>query len=202
MMRGVDARAKLDGADFSAADLTGAKLHGVNVQGAKLSTAIAEWLDLSADGDGKAKIEDADVARFLAGRLDGRPEPGVRYFGEGDVLRDASLEFGEGSRIHIDSRFEKCTIALADDADLVIGEAGVLKQCHIRGGGNVTIHGKFFERESPGITGARSLLVSSQGALVGTVEQAPDSTRFGFEPGCKLRLRIVRSRSATERSGY
>jgi hypothetical protein len=124
----------------------------------------------------------------------------VRYFGQGDVLRDASLEFGDGSRIQIDSRFEKCNITLGDDTDLIIGEAGVLKQCHIQGGGRVTIHGAFFERDSPGIVGPRHLVVSARGALVGTVEQAPDSTRFGFERGCKLRMRIVRSRSATERS--
>ena len=34
------------------------------------------------------------------------------------------------------------------------------------------------------------LVVTSGGSLVGAVEQAPDLTRFAFEPGCILRMKI------------
>ena len=105
--------------------------------------------------------------------LEGKPQPSAtRYFGEGDVLRNAALEFGAGSSVEIDSRFENCTITLGDGTDLVIGRSGVLKDCQIAGTGNVTVHGLFFEREAPGIVGPRQFVVSAQGAVVGTVEQA------------------------------
>ena len=52
------------------------------------------------------------------------------------------------------------------------------------------MNGKFFEDKSPGILGVRQLVVSSGGALVGMVEQPPEKTTFGFEPGCKLRMTI------------
>jgi len=42
------------------------------------------------------------------------------------------------------------------------------------------------------------LLVTSEGQLVGQVEQAPELTRFGFEPGCRLRMKILRARSETD----
>ena len=35
----------------------------------------------------------------------------------------ATLEFGDGSRIHIDSRFDNCSITLGEGAELTIGEA-------------------------------------------------------------------------------
>ena len=59
-----------------------------------------------------------------------------------------------------------------------------------QGAGNVTVNGKFFEDKSPGIQGVRQLVVSSGGSLVGMVEQPPEKTAFGFEPGCKLRMKI------------
>ena len=38
-------------------------------------------------------------------------------------------------------------------------------------------------------------MVTSEGQLVGAVEQAPELTRFAFEPGCRLRMKILRARS-------
>ena len=120
----------------------------------------------------------------------------MRYFGQGDVLRNATLEFGAGIKVHIESRFEQCSIALGQGAELTVGKSGVLSQCRIEGAGNITIHGRFQERESPGIVGPSELVVTSEGTLVGVVEQAPEMTRFGFEPGSKLRVKILRARPA------
>ena len=55
----------------------------------------------------------------------------------------------------------------------MVGETGVLADCKIAGGGDVTVHGQFFERESPGIVGPRELVVSAKGALVASVQQTP-----------------------------
>jgi hypothetical protein len=122
----------------------------------------------------------------------------VRYFGQGDVLRNATLEFGAGIKVQIDSRFEQCSIALGRGADLTIGKAGVLANCRIEGAGNITLHGRFFERESPGIIGPSQLVVTSEGQLIGEVEQAPELTKFAFEPGSRLRMKILRARSELE----
>jgi len=62
------------------------------------------------------------------------------------------------------------------------------------GDGRVIVHGRFFERQSPGIVGVRSLLVSARGGLVGGIEQVSDGTSFAFEPGCRLRMKILRPR--------
>jgi len=74
----------------------------------------------------------------------------------------------------------------------VVGDAGVLADCTVAGGGSITINGQFFERESPGIVGARELTVSRQGALVASVQQSADLTRFRFERGSRLRVKIVK----------
>ena len=54
------------------------------------------------------------------------------------------------------------------------------------------MHGHFFERESPGIVGARQVMVSANGALVASVKQHAELTRFAFERGSRLRVKIVR----------
>jgi hypothetical protein len=78
----------------------------------------------------------------------------------------------------------------------------VLSGCQIQGAGRVTIHGKFVEREGPGIVGATQLVVSSEGFLVGAIEQAQDLTRFAFEPGCYLRIQILQAKKErTTKSG-
>src|SRR6185436_16803911 len=113
-----------------------------------------------------------------------------RYFGKGDVLKNASLQFDQGASVEIDSFFENCSIALGEGTELVLGKEGVLADCTISGGGRITIHGKFFERESPGIVGPRELTVSREGAVVASVAQGP-STRFSFHKGCQLRMKII-----------
>ncbi len=60
------------------------------------------------------------------------------------------------------------------------------------------MHGKFFERESPGIVGPRVLSVSAGGAVASAVAQNHDRTRFAFEMGCQLRVKIVAPKQLTE----
>jgi uncharacterized protein YjbI with pentapeptide repeats len=186
-------------ATFRAAELGGALMHRIKLDGAiftgaRAEGALAEWIDLSVAGDGSLRKDGDHALRHLRGEPDPVPAATTRYFGKGDVLRDATLEFGENSVIHIDSRFENCSITLREGAELTIGDDGLLKNCSVVGNGKIIVHGRFFERSSPGIVGARSLLVSSRGGLVAGIEQAPDSTVFAFEPGCRLRVKILRPR--------
>jgi hypothetical protein len=190
----VDARhAIFNGAVLNGVRLEGAKLFGATFDGARVTTPRLEWIDVSAAGDGSQRLDPERANAFLGGRRES-VAPKMRYFGKGDVLRDATLEFGEGSVIHIDSRFENCLIALGEGAELTIGKSGVLKGCEIVGNGRITVHGRFFERASPGISGARSVTVSGSGAMVGGLEQAEGATLFAFEPGCRLRVKILKPR--------
>jgi hypothetical protein len=77
----------------------------------------------------------------------------------------------------------------------------VLSGCQIKGAGKITVHGKFVEREAPGIVGVTQLVVSTGGSLVGAVEQPPDLTRFAFEPGCYLRMKIQSKKERSEQRG-
>ena len=92
--------------------------------------------------------------------------------------------------MEIDSRLEGCTITLGDGAQLVVGQAGALLDCQVKGGATVVVHGRVFEREAPAIAGAGAVLVGSTGRLQGSVAQAAGGTRFGFDRGCQLRLAI------------
>jgi hypothetical protein len=192
VMSGIDARR----ANFRGAKLDGTVMHGAKVGGATFAAAqatgvLADWIDASVAGDGSMRLEKERAHGFLAGMPVRDETSNTRYFGRGDVLRDATLEFGAGSVIHIDSRFDNCTITLREGAELTIGEAGVLKNCSIVGQGKLVVHGRFFERQSPGIAGVNSLYVSSRGGIVGGVEQAASGTSFAFEPGCRLRMKIL-----------
>jgi uncharacterized protein YjbI with pentapeptide repeats len=191
--------ADLSLADLGRADLTGAKLSSSRLCGADLSHSDLTEADLSQADLAQADLRQATLTRTnLEGALIDQAKRGnesaTRYFGKGDVLRDATLEFGEGSVIQVDSRFENCSIALGEGAELTIGEPGVLKNCSIIGRGNIIVHGRFFERASPGIVAPRSLLVSTHGAVVGSIEQTQESTAFAFEPGCRLRVKILQPR--------
>ncbi|HEY3494888.1 MAG TPA: pentapeptide repeat-containing protein, partial [Polyangiaceae bacterium] len=178
-------------ADLEGALLNDVKLAGAELSGVRLARVRAERIDVSEAGDGSQHREGAQALAFLRGE-----EPSAaslattRYFGKGDVLRDATLEFGKNSVIRIDSRFQNCSIRLSEGAELTIGEEGVLKDCSIVGAGKIVIHGRFFERSSPGIAGARSVVVSSRGGIVSGIEQATDATVFAFEPGSRLRVKI------------
>jgi hypothetical protein len=99
---------------------------------------------------------------------------------------------GDGARVEIDSLFENCVVQLGPGTSLVVGKTGVLADCRILGGGDITIHGQFFERESPGIVGPRALTVTSEAAVVASVEQAPALTHFAFERGSRMRLKILK----------
>jgi uncharacterized protein YjbI with pentapeptide repeats len=177
--------------------LTGAKAAGLIGTGGTIGVVDVTWLDLSPAGDGSGRVENGVIPSILtAGALAATlPKPADevrrRYFGRGDVLRNATLQFDAGARVEIDSLFQNCTINLGEQTELVIGPAGVLADCEIVGAGNVTVHGKFFERQSPGIVGPRVLSVSAGGAVVAAVAQNSQLTRFAFEMGCQLRVKIV-----------
>jgi uncharacterized protein YjbI with pentapeptide repeats len=181
--------AKLEGADLSNADLAGANLEEANLTNAKMRDARTQGANMK-----NANLTGAD------GASSGGATPGKRYFGKGDVLRNAHLEFDSGASVEIESLFEQCTIALGKGTELVVGKSGVLSGCQIKGAGLITIHGKFVERESPGIVGATQLVVTAGGSLVGAVEQPPEQTRFAFEPGCMLRMKIQQAKRPIERA--
>jgi hypothetical protein len=155
------------------------------------------WLDKSPEADGTGRITNGEIPMLLSGLAPAAPAetPGRRYFGRGDVLRNASLAFDAGAHVEIDSLFENCTITLGEGTHLVVGDRGVLADCNIAGAGSITVNGQFFERKSPGIVGPRELVVSQGGALVASVEQVPTVTRFRFERGSRLRVKIVNSSS-------
>jgi len=44
--------------------------------------------------------------------------------------------------------------------------------------------------------GVKSLFVSAEGGVVGGVEQVAEGTQFAFEPGCRLRMKILHPRTA------
>jgi uncharacterized protein YjbI with pentapeptide repeats len=188
--------ANLAGATLQGACLTGAKIHRLRGTGTPLAGVIAEWVDSSREGDGSERTANGQIAGLLSGAA---PPPGRearrgghRYFGKGDVLKNANLEFERGASVEIDSLFQNCTITLGEGTELVLGKDGILADCKVVGAGRITIHGKFIEGESPGIVGARELMVSSGGALMAAVQQGETATRFGFEKGCRLRVRIAR----------
>src|SRR5262249_47063180 len=123
------------------------------------------------------------------------------YFGPGDVIRDAIIQFADDARVEIESRFERCSISIGPNTELVIGEAGVLKDCKVVGRGSVTIRGRFFESDSPGCVEPRELVVSAHGAVIAAVQQGSEPTRFSFEPGCRLRMKIKRPTSTAKDGG-
>jgi uncharacterized protein YjbI with pentapeptide repeats len=197
--------AKLGGADIryatfaraqlANAHLTGAKVAGLVGTGLPLGTIDVSWLDLSPAGDGTQRIENGVIPSVLTiGAVTTTPavdDSRRRYFGRGDVLRNATLSFDAGSQVEIDSLFQNCTINVGIETELVIGPSGVLADCEIIGAGCITVHGKFFERGSPGIVGARKLIVSSRGAVVAAVAQSGEPTGFAFQSGCQLRVKII-----------
>ena len=156
---------------------------------------------LQADG----RISNGEIPSLLGGVAARAPAAPAarRYFGHGDVLRNATLAFDAGARVEIDSLFENCSIQLGEGTELVVGDSGVLADCTVSGGGAITINGQFFERESPGIVGARELTVSRQGALVASVQQSAELTRFRFERGSRLRVKIVKGKddSSVQKGG-
>ena len=214
--------------DFSLADLTGANLTGADIRHANFTQAViinakltgakaagligtgsapaaveVLWLDLSPAGDGSNRVENGVIPSVLALGAIATVKPVAdsrrRYFGRGDVLRNAVLQFDAGAHVEIDSLFQNCTINIGDGTELVIGTSGVLADCEIVGAGSITINGKFFERQAPGIVGPRRLAVSAQGALVSAISKHTEATRFAFENGCQLRVKILGSKPSTDK---
>jgi uncharacterized protein YjbI with pentapeptide repeats len=192
--------ANLKGANLTRTILTGAKLYGVQVEDDKLSAVFAEWVDFSEAGNGEEKVfGDALVAQYKlmkSGGAAAAPAPAAsdqakRFFGKGDVLRNATLEFGDESIVEIESRFENCAIALAPGAVLTLGKHGILQGCQVVGFGEIVIQGEFRENgKGPGIVGPKRLTVRKDGVVVSAVQQAPHLTEFSFEQGCRLRMKI------------
>jgi hypothetical protein len=208
-LREADLRfSRLNNAILNGATLTGAKLGGVIGGDVGTDALVAEWVDGSPAGDGSAKLKAAEIVALLNGQaVVNRPPPrpagaAHRYFGKGDVLKNAALQFEKGASVEIDSLFQNCSIILAEGTELVLGKDGVLADCTIAGAGKITIHGRFFERESPGIVGPEQLTVSRDGAVVASVQQHSASTRFAFEKGCRLRVKVIRAGTeSTEKKG-
>ena len=180
-------------AQLAGAHLTGAKVAGLVGTGQPLGSIEVTWLDLSPAGDGTQRVENGVIPSVLTvGAVQLAVEDTRRrYFGRGDVLRNATLQFDSSAKVEIDSLFQNCTINVGVDTELVIGPSGVLADCEIVGAGCITVHGKFFEKASPGIVGARKLMVSSRGAVVSTVAQSGEPTGFAFQSGCQLRVKII-----------
>jgi hypothetical protein len=185
------------------AKLTGAKAAGLVGTGSAPSAVDVTWLDLSPAGDGSGRVENGVIPTVLTlgATATAKPaaDPRRRYFGRGDVLRNAVLQFDPGAHVEIDSLFQNCTINIGEQTELVIGSSGVLADCEINGAGSVTVHGKFFERQAPGIIGPRVVAVSSKGSLVCAVAKNAESTRFAFENGCQLRVKIVGPKLSTDK---
>jgi uncharacterized protein YjbI with pentapeptide repeats len=190
-------RARLVGARLEETKVTGARIAGIVGTGAPVGAVNAEWVDASHENDGPSKrVTGNDVIALLSGAATA-VGGSKRFFGKGDVLRNAALEFDAGASVEVESLFEGCTITLNDGTELVVGKNGVLSGCQIRGAGRLTIHGKFIEQKSPGIAGVTHLIVTAGGSLQGAVEQAPELTRFAFEPGCALRMKIKQASKGT-----
>ncbi len=199
-MRGVDlTQAMLDGCT-----LNGAKLAGMVASPSQFASALVDWIDVAADGAEQQRVRGADIAIYLQNAATGRmlgtavssataTDGNRRYFGQGDSLGNAQLEFGEGSMVECESHFQKCDITLKAGARFIVGEHGVLDGCSIRGAGDILVRGRVMTNESgPTLVGLRKVVVSETGSLVATIQQPPEQTRFGLERGCYLRLKILK----------
>ncbi|WP_394823438.1 pentapeptide repeat-containing protein [Pendulispora albinea] len=204
-----DARhANLVGATLDGANVNGLKVGGLSGTGKSIKNVRGEWIDVTIPGDGSSRAAAAQMPAILAGETPTLVAPSQlppqqtgpgphavkRYFGRGDTFRNASLEFDDGASVEIQSLFEQCSITLGHGVELVIGKSGILAGCQINGFGKIVVNGHYYERSAPGIVGPREVIVTAGGTLVGAVEQAPDEgTRFAFEPGSKLRMKISKA---------
>jgi uncharacterized protein YjbI with pentapeptide repeats len=201
--QGADLRfVELKKSSLKGAKLTGAKLFGIEVAADQLREISADWIDFSAEGNGSVRLSHAQLLEHfrsaksgiagLAGSVvDGAPR---RLFGKGDVIKNATLEFGEASIVEVDGRLEKCAITLRTGATLRLGPEGVMEACKIVGDGDIIVHGTFTENGEAGIVGPRRFTVGKTGAVTATVQQPPSMTQFVFEKGCYLRMKILRSK--------
>lgn len=194
-LRGTSVR----GAGFDGAKMTGTRLVGGDFLPEQLAAIVADWVDFSTHAN-EVKVPGPEArdyvsrlrsAAFVPSTGPTSGDPDKRFFGKGDVLRNATLEFGADSLVEVESRFEQCNIALKDGARLVVGPNGVLEGCQVKGAGEIVVHGSFSEgANGPGIVGPKRLVVGKQGFVSGSVQQVTPPTQFAFEKGCALRLKI------------
>ncbi len=199
ILNGTDLRnCRFLNSNLDRAMLTGAKLFGIEVASEELGGVFADWVDFSVEGNDRLKIAGTELVdyylRFKAGLKaisTSNSARSKRFFGQGDVLRGATLEFSEDCQVEIESYLENCTIRLGHASTLIVGSRGVLEGCQIVGSGDIVIAGEFIEGSvSPGIVGPRHLHVGQTGTLIAAVQQASTLTEFSFEHGCSLNLRI------------
>jgi hypothetical protein len=197
------AHAYLGGACLSGAQLVNADLASANLEEADLRDADLTGADLTGANLTGTKTTNGELTRAgratQTGRNGHRPDL-ARYFGRGDILRGATLRFDSGCRVEVESLFEQCVIELGEGTELLVGSSGVLSDCKVVGRGSLVIAGKFYEKDSPGIVGPLQLIVNAGGCLVAEVEQAAETTRFAFEPGSNLRVKM-RNSLVNERGG-
>ena len=176
-------RADLSRADLSHADLrranltqgvlvgasfTGAKIEGLTPAGAPAEGLLAGWVDISPAADGSHRLDGSAALAAITGALrDAVPPEERRYFGRSDTVKNASFDFGNNARVEIDSRLEGCTIILGPGAELVVGQAGALLDCQVKGGARLIVHGRVFEREAPAIDGTGAILIGATGSMQG-----------------------------------
>ncbi len=123
--------ADLTGAKLDRADLTGARIGHALGTGAPVHDVTVRWIDASSRGDGSERLTNGKIPALLSGMTPIGAEGAVeRYFGAGDVLRNASLGFAAGARVRIDGLLEGCTIHLGDDAELVDRPLGCARGVH------------------------------------------------------------------------
>ena len=182
-------RAIVADADLTKSTLTGAKIHGLDTGGDFPEDISVEWADAGPKADGRHLLDIRQVRRMLAAPEASPSGKQRRFFGQGDVLRNAELDFREGATVHIESAFENCAIHLSADSELVLGDKGSMKDCTISGG-RLTIHGRFEQGEQPGLVEPQRLVVSSTGVVASTLKQPQAPTEFAFERGCRLRIEI------------
>ncbi len=210
--------ANLSTAVLAGAVLDGARVFGAALTELQLESSRTAWVDLSAGGDRSEKAERARLGgfpRLALVRANGNAaggelgagaapavlvapapvavvlEPGARYFGRGDVLRNAELAFAPGAVVTVEGTFDRCQLHLGEGTRLEVGRSGSLLACKILGAGHVTVLGRLANDGGDGAeTTARVLRVAAGGFAAGRVRQPEGGTRFGFEPGCVLRLEI------------
>jgi Pentapeptide repeats (9 copies) len=188
-------------ANLERATWTAAKLFGIEVAAEELRGVLADWVDFSVEGNDRLRVAGSELVdyylRFKAG-LNAisalNSTRSKRFFGPGDVLRGATLEFREDCEVEIESHLENCRIHLGHGAILTVGSNGILEGCQIVGSGDIMIAGKFIEGSaSPGIIGPRRLHIEKTGTVAAAVQQAFTLTEFAFEHGCSLSLKIRKS---------
>lgn len=188
-----DARlANVLGATLTGATLTGAKVAGLVGTGAPMPDVRVLWVDTSRLGDRSERVSNGRIPAILTG-IESQHDlpPKDRYIGPRDVIKDATLSFAADARVLVDGVLERCAIEIGRGAELVIGKSGVLVDCTIEGPGTLIVHGMFYERSSPGLSGLERITVSESGAVASSVAQAKTPTSFAFERGCRLRMQIV-----------